>query len=159
MEYINQGMQEGVVLMDGKDSRFLVGSFERTLENFYKSDVVHFYAIGPSYILAQAAAIDSVDYEGIVEAYGKTCHKLIFPAEEVTGKLIVYLDAETYLLYASSNINSEEKYKLYYDHHTVGDFVIPHRFHSYEEGELYEKYNILDVSINEELDRQLFENW
>ena len=41
MEYINQGMQEGVVLMDGKDSRFLVGSFERTLEDFHKSGVVH----------------------------------------------------------------------------------------------------------------------
>ena len=100
--------------------------------------------------------MDSVDYEGVVEAYGKTCHKLIFSSDEV--ELIVFLDVESYSLHALSSIDSE-KHKLYYDHRRVGDFVIPHRFHSYEEGELYEKYNILDVSINEELDRQLFENW
>jgi hypothetical protein len=159
IEYINQGVQAGVVLMDGKDSRFLVGSFENTMANYHPTGNTHYYAIGPSYLLAQAAAVDSVVYEGVVEAHGKTCHKLVFPAEEMRGKLIVFLDAETYQLHASSNINSEEKYKLYYDHRTVGDFVIPYSFHSYEEGELYEKYNVLDLSINENLDRQLFESW
>jgi hypothetical protein len=159
IEYIDQDIQESTVLMDGKDSRFLVGSYENTLANYHPVGGTHFYTIGPSYLLALAAEMDSVVYEGVVEAHGKTCHKLVFPAEEMTGKLIVFLDAETYQLYASSNINSEEKYKLYYDHRTVGDFVIPFSFHSYDEGELYEKYNILDISINENLDSQLFENW
>lgn len=133
MEQIKQGIKEGVVLMNERDIRLLVGSFETTLENYHPTGGTHYYAIGPSYLLALAAEMDGVVYEGVVEAHGKTCHRLVFPAEEMRGKLIVFLDAETYQLHASSNINSEEKYKLYYDHRTVGDFVIPFSFHSYEE--------------------------
>ena len=118
-----------------------------------------YYAIGPTLLMLEAAEKDEVAYEGLVEAYGKNCHRLVFVAKGFIGKLIVYLDAETHLVHAASNINSPEKYKIYTDYQSVGGVTIPYKFSSYEKGDLYEEYRILEVEINEEMDDYLFSSW
>ncbi len=122
-------------------------------------DINQLYTLGPTPLIMSASEAGSIEYDGLVQIYGKNCHKLMFTANGLTGKFIVYLDAETYLIHASSNVNEPEKYKLYSDYRSVGKVKVPHNFSSYKRGEKYEEFKILNIEINNNMDEYLFSNW
>jgi len=117
------------------------------------------YPLGPTPLILSATERDSIEYKGLVRIYDKDCYKLMFKTKGFSGQFIVYLDEETYLVHASSNVDSPEKYKIYSDYRFVDGIKVPHKLTSYEKGEISEEFNILESEINKEIDEYIFTTW
>lgn len=122
----------------------------------------HLYSIGATPHLLSALKKDSLNYEGIVDAYGRQCYMFFSavrnPARENLN-LIIYIDVVTHLVHAVSSTSKELRYALYTDYKNVDGLVIPHTYTSYDDGVLHEEYKILEVKINQPLDDLLFQIW
>ena len=158
-----KGELTGTLLADTSEAKINMEGYEQILPNEddeFLLNNTQLYAIGPTPLLLEAAEKGAIAYEGLVEAYGKDCHKLVFAAEGFTGKLIVYLDTETYLIHAYGNTDEQQRYhKIYTNYQKVQDIVIPYKFLSYDKGQLYEEYTILKAQVNEEMDDYVFNVW
>ena len=155
------GVLVGTFLTDSSKAKVNMGGYEEKWGNQKYGSLsgnTQFYVIGPTLLMLGAAEKGNIAYEGLVEAYGKECHKLVFVAKEFTGRLVVYLDTTTHLIHASSNVNFPH-YKVYSDYRRTKGLVIPHKFSSYEEDKLYEEYAILEIEVNQKIEDHLFKVW
>ncbi|MEM8970244.1 MAG: hypothetical protein AAGE93_27765 [Bacteroidota bacterium] len=138
---------------------------ETILPSIYHESILyshHIHSIGVTPILLSAYEKDSLEYEGIVDAYGKICYMFFSTVKNPVGnnsRLVVYIDVITNLVHATTTTSPKVRHKLYTDYRDVDGFMVPHTNTSYDNGTLLEEYKILEARINQPIDNLLFEVW
>lgn len=116
--------------------------------------------LGPTLFILSAIEGDRIKYQGKVEAIEKQCYKFIIKDEEADDESILYIDAQTYLVHATSSIDTPHKYAIFTDYQEVGGIKIPHKISAYDENKdefkLRGEYEIIEAKINERIEDFLF---
>lgn len=120
-----------------------------------------FSIVGVTPYILRALNKGTIKYNGVIEAYGKTCDMLVLDFENpiAIGKLKVYLDTTTHLAHAAAFDGKVDRYRLFTDYHNVEGLMIPHYSASYVKGALSEEDKMIDIKVNQPMDDQLFEVW
>ena len=122
--------------------------------------------IGITPYILKARDEGEIEYKGVTEAYGQTCHTFLLKFSDPTSErdMNVYIDSTTYLVHAISHLKQmtsflkkEDNYALYSDYRSVDELMIPHYQTSYLNDALQSERKILKVEVNQPLEDSLFE--